>query len=441
MKRQALQAWWVLTLVVILVILVGLMGNQILQQQKTSSGPDVAQNTEKIRDYAAALKANQLYTKAAENYDLYLSRANLSDAERAKVDFNTANMLLDQLGDAEGALAHFLRVTDLYEEVDPQIVKESRKLSAECLEKLGRAGAAEQALVEASKLKTGDATGEVKVEEKDVLATIGDRVTLSRTEFEEAWKSIPPQSRNQMYAGEDGREKFLQEMLSMRLFAEAARRKGMDRDPEVQRRRRSVEESLLASKLYQSEVTGKVSLSDADMKLFYEAHKDHYKEPASVEVAHILTADATRCLEAKAAIEKGSPFAEVAKQFSTDPRTKDNGGKLGKLQQARLPLEKKEGFDPLDIMVPGIGKSRDFATAAFSIAEVGQLAGPVKTEKGTHLITLLSKTPEADKSFEDVRDQVDSEFRQQREEERRAELVAELMKAHQVRVYANRLKD
>jgi len=438
MKRQELLTWLVLILVV---ILLGLVGNQTFNQRKSKSDQGGSLNPEKIRDYAAALKANQLYAKAAENYDLYLSQANLSDPEKAKIDFNTANMLLDQVGDAEGALAHFLRVTDLYQEVDPQIVKESRKLAAECLEKLGRAGAAEHALVEASKLKTEGATEEVKAEEKDVLATIGDRITISRAEFEEAWKSVPQQSRDQLYGGETGREKFLQEMLSMRLFAEAAKRKGLDRDPEIQRRKRSVEEGLLASKLYQSEIAAKVELSEPDMKLFYEAHKDHYKEPASVEVAHILTTDSTRCLEAKAAIEKGSPFAEVARQFSTDARTKDNGGKIGRLQQARIPLEKKEGFDPMDIPIPGIGKSREFVSAAFAIPEVGQLAGPVKTEKGFHLITLLSKAPETEKSFEDSRNQIDMEFRQQREEQRRAELVAELMKAHQVRVYANRLKD
>ncbi len=438
MKRQETLTWLVLLFVVVLLCLVGY---QIRSKAGGGSSQEAASGVEKIRDYAAALKANQLYTKAAEHYDLYLSRASLTDQEKAKIDFNTANMLLDQVGDAEGALAHFLRVTDLYQGVDTQIVKESRKLAAECLEKLGRAGAAEHALVEASKLKTEGATQEAKVEEKDILATIGDRITISRAEFEEAWKSVPQHSRDQMYGGEEGREKFLQEMLSMRLFAEAAKRKGMDRDPEIQRRKRSVEEGLLASKLYQSEIAAKVELSEPDMKLFYEAHKDHYKEPASVEVAHILTSDATRCLEAKAVIEKGSPFAEVAKKFSTDARTKDNGGKIGKLQQARLPLEKKEGFDPLDIPVPGIGKSKEFVSAAFSIAEVGQLIGPVKTDKGFHLITLLAKTPEADKSFEDSRNQIDMEFRQQREEQRRAELVAELMKAHQVRVYANRLKD
>ncbi len=438
MKRQESLTWLVLLLVV---ALLGLVGYQIHVKAGAGPGTETTVGTDRIRDYAAALKANQLYAKSAENYDLYLAQASLTDPEKAKIDFNTANMLLDQVGDAEGALAHFLRITDLYKDADPQIVKESRKLAAECLEKLGRTGAAEHELVEASKLKTEGATEETKVEEKDVLATIGDRVTISRAEFEEAWKGIPQQSRDQMYGGEEGRDKFLQEMLSIRLFAEAAKRKGLDRDPEIQRRKRSVEEGLLASKLYQSEVAAKVSLSDSDMNLFYEAHKDHYKEPASVEVAHILTADASRCLEAKAAIEKGSPFAEVAKTFSEDTRTKDSGGKLGKLQQARLPLEKKEGFDPLDIPVPGIGKSKEFATAAFSIAEVGQLAGPVKTSKGYHLITLLSKTPEADKSFDDARDQINSEFRQQREEERRMELVAELMKAHQVRVYANRLKD
>jgi peptidyl-prolyl cis-trans isomerase C len=438
MKRQEGLQWLIL---VVVLLLGGVLTYDLLKAipSGVSSTEDTTVNT--IRDYAATLKANQLYAKAAEQYDHYLAKALIPDSEKARVDFNTGTMLLDELGDAEGALAHFLRVTDLYQGVDPQLVKESRKLASECLEKLGRAGAAEHQLVQASKVKTDAATAEVKVEEKNVLATIGDRISISRVEFDEAWKTIPQYSRDQAYSGEQGKEKFLQEMLSVRLFADAARRKGLDRDPEIQRRRRSMEESLLASKLFKSEVVDKVSLIEPDLKLFYEAHKDHYKEPASREVAHILTADITKCVEAKACIEKGSAFASVARIYSMDSRTNEKGGVIGKLTKFRLPLDQNQKYDPLDIVVPGIGKSPELTNAAFAIADIDQVTGPIKSEKGYHLLKLVAKTEDVAKSFEEVRSQVESDFRLQREEQRKADLIAELIKANQVRVYANRLKD
>jgi peptidyl-prolyl cis-trans isomerase C len=395
---------------------------------------------EPLRDYAALLKSNQLYAKAAEAYDQYLAVGDLSDAEKAKVDFNTASMLLDQVGDYEGALAHFLRVTSLYQGVDAQLVKEARKLSAECLEKLGRAGAAEHQLIESSKLKVGQATAETAVEEKDILATIGKRISITRADFDEAWKEIPQTIREQQFAGDEGRGKLLNELVSMRLFAEAARRKGLDRDPDIQRRRRQIEESLLSSKLFQTEVNGKVATPDSDLKLFYEAHLEHYQDTASVEIAHILTSDATQALAAKALIDHGSSFADVAKAHSQDTRTKENGGRLGKVQLARVPLEKPSNFDPYEVAIPGIGKERALVDSAFGLSDIGSVTGPVKTGRGYHLIQLISKTQAVQKTLEDARHQVESELRAQREEERKAELLAELMKAHEVKVYASRLK-
>lgn len=396
---------------------------------------------ERVRDFAAALKANQLYKLSAEQYDRYVQASSLSDSEKARIDFNTGNMLLDQVADYEGALAHFLRISDLYKDVDPEILKESRRRAAESLEKLGRSGAAEQQLIQSSRLHASTGATEIPVDKKDILASIGERVSITRADFNDAWNELPPYAREQAYKGESGKEKFLQEMVSLRLFAEAARRKGLERDTEITRRMRMLEESLLASKLLQEEVTSKVSLPDSDLQMFFQAHRSHYVEPAAVEVAHILTADATGCLAARVLIEKGSPFAEVAKLLSKDPKTKDQGGKLGKIQQAVPPVKSTTDFDPLDVVIPGIGKNKEFAAACFALDQPGQLAGPVKTEMGHHLIQLISKTPSREKTFDEVKSQVESELRMQREEERRAQLIAELMKTHKMRIFPERLKD
>lgn len=404
--------------------------------------PEGAGSAESIRDYAAALKANQLYKPSAEQYDRYVQSAALKDSDKARVDFNTANMLFDHLSDYEGALAHFLRITDLYKDVESEILKESRKRAAECLEKLGRSGAAEQQLIQSSKLHAATTTTEIPVDEKDILAKIGERVSITRTEFEQAWNELPAYAREQAYKGEQGKEKFLQEMVSMRLFSEAARRKGLERDPEISRRLRMFEDSLLASKLLQEEISSKISLPDSDLHMFFQAHRAHFVEPAAVEVAQIVTGDATSCVAAKAQIEHGSPFGDLAKSLSKDSRTKDQGGKLGKIQQAIPPAKTTTTpFDPLDVAIPGIGKNKEYATACFSLEKPGQLAGPIRTDQGYHLIQLISKTPTREKSFDEVKTQVESELRQQREDERRTELVAELIKTHKMRVYPERLKD
>lgn len=434
MKQQAWLLW------IILLAIVVVAGIEVAQFGSGSSGPDATADTEKLRDYGAMLKANQLYAKAAEAYDDYLEAADLPDTDRARVDFNTGSMLLDKLGDTEGALAHFLRVTEMYEEVDREILKEARKLSAECLERLGRSGAAERQMIASSKLGASEASAEQEIAEGEVLVTIGERVSIDRTEFDAAWNEIPPYLREQQFPEPDGREKFLTELAGSRVFAEAARRKGLDRDPEVQRRKKMIEESLLSQKLFESEVSGKVTLPESDVDLFYNAHLEHYTEPPSVEIAHIVAAETSVIEAAQTAIDSGSTFAEAAVAFSEDENSREKEGNLGKIAQARKPLDGAGDYDPMDTYVPGVGKERDLAVAAFALSEIGQVTGPVKTSRGYHLIKLLASTPSSQKPLEEVRRQVESELRSQREGERRAELVEELMKTHKVRVYADRLK-
>jgi peptidyl-prolyl cis-trans isomerase C len=331
-------------------------------------------------------------------------------------------------------------VIELYKEVDQEVLKEARKMSAECLERLGRSGAAERQMIASSRLGASDASAEQNVAEGEVLVTIGERVSIDRTEFDAAWNEIPPYLRDQQFPEPDGREKFLNELAGSRVFAEAARRKGLDRDPEIQRRKRMIEESLLSQKLFEAEVSGKVTLPESDIDLFYKAHLEHYAEPPSVEVAHLVAAETSVIEAAQAAIVSGSTFPEAVAAFSEDESTRAKEGNLGQLVQARKPLNKTDDYDPMDTYVPGIGKERDFVVAAFAMSEIGEVTGPVQTSRGYHLIQLLAGNPASQKPLEEVRRQVESELRSQREQERRAELVEDLMKTHKVRVFADRLK-
>lgn len=85
---------------------------------------------------------------------------------------------------------------------------------------------------------------------------------------------------------------------------------------------------------------------------------------------HILVDTEEQCNELKKQIEEGADFAEVAKQHSNCPSSRD-GGDLGQ-------------FGP-GMMVP------EFDKVVFS-ADVGSVEGPVKTQFGYHLLEVTSRT-------------------------------------------------
>ena len=84
---------------------------------------------------------------------------------------------------------------------------------------------------------------------------------------------------------------------------------------------------------------------------------------------HILVDSEEKCNELKQEIENGADFAEIAKQYSTCPSSR-NGGDLGQ-------------FGPGQ-MVP------EFDKAVFS-GDVGVVYGPIQTQFGYHLLEVTGR--------------------------------------------------
>lgn len=90
---------------------------------------------------------------------------------------------------------------------------------------------------------------------------------------------------------------------------------------------------------------------------------------AKATARHILVDSEEVCLELKAEIEQGADFADVAKENSSCPSSRQ-GGDLGE-------------FGP-GMMVP------EFDKVVFS-APVNTVQGPVKTQFGYHLLEVTSR--------------------------------------------------
>lgn len=84
---------------------------------------------------------------------------------------------------------------------------------------------------------------------------------------------------------------------------------------------------------------------------------------------HILVDTEEKCNELKTAIENGADFADVAREHSSCPSSRD-GGNLGT-------------FGPGQMV-------KEFDTVVFS-APVNEVQGPVKTQFGYHLLEVTNR--------------------------------------------------
>ena len=156
-----------------------------------------------------------------------------------------------------------------------------------------------------------------------------------------------------------------------------------------------------------------VMVSDAEVKQWYDTHKDRFQQAEERRASHILiTASATASdadkAKAKAKAEEllkevqKSPakFAELAKQNSQDPGSAANGGDLG--------------FFGRGMMV------KPFEESVYSLKD-GQISGLVQSDFGFHIIKLTGVKAAKVKTLDEVRAEIEGELKRQGAQRRYAE--------------------
>lgn len=118
-----------------------------------------------------------------------------------------------------------------------------------------------------------------------------------------------------------------------------------------------------------------VPLTDAELRGYYDAHRDDFKRPATAFLSYVqvprlpdasdTTAARDRAIRLVQELRGGAPFAEVATRESADSASAAQGGDLGEFG--------RHSMDPA------------FERAAFSLP-VGRISDPVLSAFGFHLI-------------------------------------------------------
>jgi parvulin-like peptidyl-prolyl isomerase len=130
--------------------------------------------------------------------------------------------------------------------------------------------------------------------------------------------------------------------------------------------RDDIKAQLVQEKIFKK-VTGDVKVTDADVKKYYDQHQSQYGTPEQRDVAHILVKSKKLADKLYQRVKAGEDFAKLAKQYSQDPGSKAQGGKLT--------ISKGQTVGPFD-------------ETAF-LLPTGKFSHPIKTDFGYHIIKAL----------------------------------------------------
>jgi foldase protein PrsA len=157
-------------------------------------------------------------------------------------------------------------------------------------------------------------------------------------------------------------------------------------------------------KAKEQEFRPSLRVSDEETRAFYDEHKEAFAVGAQVLLRHILY-DAKSLGAAKAAAMALKSSSHLKEDFilragkdSKDELTSDKGGRLGWIEKGGL-------------------RWKELEEKAFKM-NVGELAGPIKTTDGWHLIFVEDKKEGEQKSFDDVKAQARNAVYQEKVQKR-----------------------
>jgi parvulin-like peptidyl-prolyl isomerase len=177
-------------------------------------------------------------------------------------------------------------------------------------------------------------------------------------------------------------------------------------------------ENNTPSWIIQAEVTDTISVSDAEIATYFEAHRAELGEVPRVTFREIVLLNegkdkaqvAERARTVVADARSGVDFAELVSAISESP-SKEGGGLVGPLAQADL--------------APWLGGP------AFALGE-GEVSDPIETPYGWQIIRVEERSAGAEPDIESLRGEIENRLRQEKFEPALSAYISELWASSEI---------
>lgn len=196
---------------------------------------------------------------------------------------------------------------------------------------------------------------------------------------------------------------------------------------------------IMARKLLDEEIRGKIQIRDADVKKYYEENKQQFFRPVAYRVRHIFVAiyppelvknksveelrpqqeelkktARARIEEALKEVQHGENFAELVKKYSHDAGSREVGGDLGFIYQGV--------FDPV------------IDEAALKL-NPGEVSGIVDTEYGHHILKMVETQPPGQAPFDEVEEGIQKHLFMEASREKVQAYIDELRASAEIKTF------
>ncbi|HOT29597.1 MAG TPA: peptidyl-prolyl cis-trans isomerase [Candidatus Ozemobacteraceae bacterium] len=247
------------------------------------------------------------------------------------------------------------------------------------------------------------------------LCTIGDEA-IKVSAIAPDLERIPPFIRPQLLEG-DGLNDFVKQFCYRELVKRYVQKNRAELEKQYPEAIRNAKRRVSLDALLKDQVAGKISVTDDEVKGFYEKNLAQFSTPEQSRAHHILVDAEEKAKNIIDQLAKGAKFEDIAGAESKCPSGKE-GGDLGFFGKGQMVPE----FDE-----------------AVNKAEIGKIVGPVKTQFGWHVIRVDERRPAGSRPLEEVKEQIRNQLLPEKQKTALEQYVADLKKAHPIQEFADKL--
>jgi len=383
----------VILTIIILIVLVGLLFFLRNLAGCANNIQKPAWTDEMQLGYANALLAKGLYANAAQEFEAYIKRGGSDSKDLASLCYKLGNIYMD-LKEYEKALANFYKSELL--NPDPEYKQDLNQKIVSALESLGLSQQAQYELESRTSVKPAVQSSE------RIAVRIGKR-EISNDEIDMVINRLPEQVKKGLN-NNDAKLKFIREYVATEVLYEKGKKLGLDKDAKIRGAVEDFKKQLVLQVLLGDEIRKELKVTPEDILLYYKANKDKYSIPAAAKVSFL-------------------ELSEPAKSDEVSAELKNGKGK--KIEQW---IQKGSAFISEDI-----GESNE-AIENILKQEKGAIVSPVKIGNKLYMFIVDEKEPERGKPFEEVKVQVESEYRAQKEQQIVQSLLNKALEQQEVEI-------
>ena len=283
---------------------------------------------------------------------------------------------------------------------------------------------------------------------KDVAAKVnGEAISTAalNAQLDQLKKQYP-----NMFTGADGegrlldfKQRLLDTLINQKLIEQAAKQKGINvSDADIQKQidqlrggfkdqtqfeaalksagmtvdtlKDQIRQQLVTNKLMET-LAANQTVSDAEIKTYYDKNKSQFAQKAQKRASHILFKPTDKATAAKVLkqLQTGTiTFAAAAKKYSVDTATASKGGDLGWPTSAYVP---------------------EFQAALDKLSK-GQRSGLVQSTYGWHIIVVTDTRPAKQSTLAEVKTQIQQIILQQRKADAYQKFLEQLRASAKIQV-------